>query len=139
VSQGKPDLAAELVTHAARLIRTVRRSAAAESPAALVRVLSILDELGPSTITALADADRISQPTMTTTVNEAAQRGWVTKRPNPVDARSSLVELTAAGSKVLAVQRHAYGELLAASLAPYTSADLESAVALLKHLTEEAR
>ena len=57
-----PLVSSELVTYAARLVRVVGRQASGDSAASL-RLLSQLDELGPSTVTDLAKADRTSQPT----------------------------------------------------------------------------
>jgi len=138
VSQSPDAAAAELVTYVARLTRAVRRATDPELdvPAALLRLLSILDELGPSTVTALAQADRTSQPTTTAAVNALVERGWGTREPNPADARSSLVVMTEPGRGVLADARRRHGELLADRLPPYTSDDVDRAIALLKHLLE---
>src|SRR5689334_18464675 len=100
--------------YAARLVRAVRR--AVDSPAG-VRVLSLLDELGPQGVSALAAADRCSQPTMTGTVNALLERGMVTKSPHPDDARSTLVDLTDAGRAELARLRRDNGRVVAERLA----------------------
>ncbi|MFT4008928.1 MAG: MarR family transcriptional regulator [Nocardioidaceae bacterium] len=134
-----PDLtaqASELVTYTARLHRAIRRGSDVEAPPTLVRVLSILDELGPSTVTAIAAADLTSQPTATTTVNALVERGWVEKRDHPDDARACLVSMTQAGRDTLTGTRRTHGELLASRLAPYTSDDVARAVALIRHLLE---
>ena len=60
-------------------------------------MLSILDERGDLTVTALAEADRCSQPTMSAQVSGLQQRGLLEKRPHATDARSSVVSLTPAG------------------------------------------
>src|SRR5690349_6037711 len=78
-----------------------------------MRVLSILDESGPLGITQLAAIDQCRQPTMSGTVNGLVERGWVTKKPDPDDARGSLVSLTAAGRRTLASARSANGEAIA--------------------------
>lgn len=130
------DLASDLVTYAARLVRAVRRTA--ELPAGL-RLLSILDELGPSTVTALAAADRTSQPTTTAAVRDLAQRGLVEKQPHPEDARSSLVVLTDTGRDELARVRRRNGEAVAARLdahPTHTAEDLATAVAVLRDLLD---
>lgn len=134
-----PDTAAlssDLTVHAARLVRLVRRS---HAPSAGVRVLSILDELGPQSVTALAQADRCSQPTMTGQVRQLADQGWVAKAPNPTDARSSLVALTDAGSAELQRVRALSAALVAERLArhPHLSPDdLATAVAVLQAVVE---
>src|SRR3954471_19983302 len=88
-------LAADLVTQAARLVRALRRRH--ELPAG-VRVLSVLDDQGPLTVTQLAAAYSCSQPTMTGLVNQLLEQGWATKEPHPTDTRAALVTLTRAGS-----------------------------------------
>jgi DNA-binding MarR family transcriptional regulator len=136
VSQPTRQAASELVTYAARLTRAVRRAADPAVPTALIRTLSILDELGPSTVTALAEADRTSQPTTTATVNALVERGWGVRTPHPDDARSSVVDLTEAGRDQLTTARQQHGDLVAQRLAPYTAEDLAKASALIKHLLE---
>src|SRR4051812_19122974 len=112
------ELASDLVVHAARLVRAVRREL--ELPAG-TRVISLLDEHGPLGITQLAGLDRCSQPTMSAAVNQLVERGWVTKGPNPDDARSSRVTLTAAGRTELARVRRLHGERVAALVAAHPS------------------
>ena len=138
MSQSTESAAAELVTYAARLTRAVRRAADpnGEVPAALIRLLSILDELGPSTVTALAQADRTSQPTTTSAVNALVERGWAAKHAHPGDARSALVTMTDAGLAELTNARRHHGQLLAARLGPFSPDDVTRATALIKHLLE---
>ena len=131
------DLASDLVVHAARLVRAVRREL--ELPAG-TRVISLLDEHGPLGITQLAAADRCSQPTMSALVAQLVERGWVTKAPHPDDARSSLVSLTGAGRAELAVVRRRHGERIAALVAEHptlTPEDLATAVAVLRGVLEK--
>jgi DNA-binding MarR family transcriptional regulator len=42
-----------------------------------IRILALLDELGPLGVTALADADRSSQPTVSGAVQQLVEEGWV--------------------------------------------------------------
>jgi DNA-binding MarR family transcriptional regulator len=126
------ELASDLVTYAARLVRAVRREL--ELPAG-TRVISLLDEHGPLGITQLADLDRCSQPTMSAAVGQLVERGWVSKAPNPDDARGTVVTMTAAGSEELARVRRRHGELVAALVAEHptlTTEDLATAVAVLR-------
>lgn len=126
------DLASDLVVYAARLVRAVRREL--ELPAG-TRVVSLLDEHGPLGITQLAALDRCSQPTMSAAIGHLVDRGWVTKQPNPADARGSVVALTDAGRAELARVRRLHGERVAALVAAHpthTSEDLATAVAVLR-------
>lgn len=129
-------LSSDLTVHAARLVRLVRRE---HAPSAGSRVLSILDETGPLGITALAQVDRCSQPTMTGQVNQLVEVGWVTKEPHPADARSSLVHLTEGGRAELARIRQLSAALVSERLARRTDLstdDLATAVAVLRAVLE---
>lgn len=131
------ELGSDLVVHAARLVRAVRRDL--ELPAG-TRVLSLLDEHGPLGITQLADLDRCSQPTMSGAVTHLVGQGWVTKAPNPDDARSSLVALTDAGRAELAGVRRRHGERVAELVAAHPSLsteDLATAVAVLRGVLDD--
>lgn len=130
-------LSSELVVHAARLVRAARRMSPHDG--AGIRVLSLLDELGPSTVGALAVADRTAQPTMSGAVAALVAKGWVEKRPHPGDARAALVHVTAEGTAVLSDVRRAHAEAVAARLAGTTDHDtaaLATAVAVLRDLTQ---
>lgn len=104
------DLGSDLTLYAARLIRWLRRERV--QPVGM-RVLSMLDEHGPTGVTALAAADQCSQPTMSGTVNSLVERAWVSKEPDPDDARAALVTLTDEGRAVLAESRRSNGAVVA--------------------------
>lgn len=124
------ELASDLVVEAARLVRAVRREL--ELPA-VIRIVSLLDEVGPAGITQLAELDRCSQPTMSNAVAQLVDRGWATKEPNPDDARGSVVTLTDAGRSELQRIRRRHGERVAELLAAtHTSEEVAAAVAVLR-------
>lgn len=129
------ELSNDLVVLVARLVREVRRHNT-EVPAASTRLMSLLDELGPSAVGALAQADRCSQPTMTGLVNGLADKGWVERTPHPDDARSSLVTMTDEGLRVLASVRRTNAALVAERIerSGRSPADLATAVAVLSDL-----
>ncbi|MCB8956990.1 MAG: MarR family transcriptional regulator [Nocardioides sp.] len=131
------ELGSDLVMHAARLVRAVRRDL--ELPAG-TRLLSLLDEHGPLGITQLAELDRSSQPTMSGAVAQLVEQGWVTKAPDPADARASRVTLTVSGRAELVRIRGRIGEHVAALVADHThltTEDLATAVAVLHAVLEE--
>ena len=134
-NQDVQELSNDLVVLVARLVREVRRHNT-DVPAASTRLMSLLDELGPSTVSALAQADRCSQPTMTGLVNGLADKGWVARTPHPGDARSSLVTMTDEGSQVLAAVRRTNAALVAGRIerSGRSTADLATAVAVLSDL-----
>jgi DNA-binding MarR family transcriptional regulator len=131
------ELASDLVVYAARLVRAVRREL--ELPAG-TRIISLLDELGPLGITQLADLDRCSQPTMSAGVSQLVERGWVSKRPNPADARGTVVTLSDSGREELGRVRRLHGERVAGLVAArpeLTTEDLATAVAVLRGILQE--
>lgn len=130
-----PQPPAEIVMYAARLIRQVRRDL--DLPA-YIRVLSLLDELGPSGISQLAAADNCAQPTMSAQIRQIELDGFVTRRAHPDDARSSLIDLTDAGRTELATMRAALGDAAAARLGGCTPAEVATTIHVLRTLTSEA-
>ncbi|GAA1923596.1 MarR family winged helix-turn-helix transcriptional regulator [Nocardioides hwasunensis] len=130
-----PSLASDLVVQAARLTRAVRREV--DHPAG-VRTLSLLDELGPCGVTALAAADRCSQPTMTATVRALLEQGLVDRRPHPSDGRARVVVLTETGHAELSRVRRANAELVMARLTDthHTAEEVATAVAVLRDVLD---
>jgi DNA-binding MarR family transcriptional regulator len=128
-------LASDLVVLATRLTRAVRREV--EHPAG-ARTLSLLDEHGPSGVTALAAADRCSQPTMTATVKALTEQGLVSREPHPADGRAHVVALTDAGRAELARIRHANAALVTARLTAthHTAEEVATAVAVLRDVLD---
>ena len=133
------ELASDLVVHAARLVRAVRREL--ELPAA-TRIISLIDEVGPLGISQLAELDRCSQPTMSAAVAQLVESGWVSKAPNPADARGTVVTLSDSGRAELARVRRLHGERVAALVHAHpdlTTEDLATAVAVLRGVLESTR
>jgi DNA-binding MarR family transcriptional regulator len=126
----------ELVVYAARLVRAIRRRVG--HPAG-IRILALLDELGPQGVTALADVDRSSQPTVSGAVRQLEEEGLVAKAPDPSDARRSLVRLTRAGRQRLRQARRENGAAVAERLARtgHTAHDVAAAVAVLRDVMDE--
>lgn len=134
----RQQLGSDLTLYAARLVRLLR-SELPQPPG--MRVLSILDETGPLGITQLAAIDQCRQPTMSGTVTGLVARGWVTKQPDPADARGSVVSLTTSGRTALADARDANGAAIAARLgaAGTSTDDLATAVAVLRTVLEPSK
>jgi DNA-binding MarR family transcriptional regulator len=134
-NQDVRQLSNDLVVLSARLVREVRRNTA-DVPAASTRLMSLLDELGPSTISALAQADRCSQPSMTGLVNGLVSKGWLQRDPHPDDARSTLVSMTADGRNALDTVRSRNAALVAERIAASgrSPEELATAVAVLNDL-----
>jgi DNA-binding MarR family transcriptional regulator len=135
VSDGVQSLSNELVVLTARLVRDVRRNNS-DVPAASTRLLSLLDELGPSTVSVLTAADRCSQPTMSGLVNGLVEKGWLERTPHPQDARSSMVSMTALGRDLLAGVRDRNAALVAERIkaSGHSADDLATAVSVLSDI-----
>lgn len=128
------DPSGELVLLAGRLIRQLRRDV--NMPASY-RVLATLDDLGSAGISQLAAADGISQPTMSAQVAALVQAGYVAKTPHPTDARAQVLSLTDAGRTYLRATRERLAEMVRGRLTTHSEADVATAVAVLKSLTEK--
>lgn len=90
-------VASRLVIYGSRFATFARvRAGEARSTVAL-RVLSVLQQLGPTRIGDLAHRERLTQPAISATVNKLEADGLVTREPDPTDARASLVRITPAG------------------------------------------
>ncbi|EAP97790.1 hypothetical protein JNB_12538 [Janibacter sp. HTCC2649] len=95
----------QLLRTVARLHRWATRNAHLEVPPAQMRLLALVGDIGPARIGDLAEADHCSQPTMTSQIQRAEQHGWLTRTPDPDDARASLIALSAKGESELATAR----------------------------------
>ena len=126
----------ELVVYAARLVRAVRRRLG--HPAG-IRILSLLDELGPQGVTQLAEADRSSQPTISGAVRLLEEQGLVSRTQDPDDARRSVVQLSAQGRRKLRDARRDNGRAVAERLVHtgHSAEDVAAAVAVLRDVMAE--
>ena len=126
----------ELVVYAARLVRAIRRRVG--HPAG-IRILALLDELGPLGVTDLAAVDRSSQPTVSGAVRQLEEQGLVDRATDPSDARRSLVSLTAEGHTRLVDARRENGLAVAERLehTGHTADEVAAAVALLRDVMDE--
>ena len=111
-------LADDLLGAVGRLNRWASRHADLSVPTAALRLLALLDELGPTRIGDLARADNISQPTLTVQVDRLQRSGLVSRSSDPEDSRAVRVGLTAAGRTALHEARSAR----AAALTPLIEA-----------------
>lgn len=103
-------------------------------------VLSRLDRHGPGTTAALARWEQITPQAMGATVAGLEARGFVTRSPDPGDARRSILSITEAGETVLRAGRSALTELVAGALAreftPAEVGQLRTAAPLIERLAQ---
>jgi DNA-binding MarR family transcriptional regulator len=132
-------LASELRLILGRLIRRMRSEG--RIPIAQLAVLGRLDRGGPTTVSALATAERVRPQSMSQTVGELESDGLVTRHPDPTDRRQLLVELTDAGHASLTDERrHREGWLaraIAEDLSPAERRTLERALEPLRRLADD--
>ncbi|MFZ0529335.1 MAG: MarR family transcriptional regulator [Propionicimonas sp.] len=93
-------LAADLRIACQRVSRRVRYESSPEIAPHLVSALANLRH-GPLTPGELAEAERISAPSMTRTVNCLVERGLVAREDHPSDGRCKVLSLTGDGHDLL--------------------------------------
>jgi DNA-binding MarR family transcriptional regulator len=125
------DLANEVRIACQRVSRRVRFESAGELAPHLVSALSTLKH-GARTPSELADAERVSGPSMTRTVGFLIERGLVASADNPADGRSKLLSLTEAGWAELDQVRKARDDWMERKLAGLTDEERQ----LLRKATE---
>jgi len=137
-------LSSELVIYSSRLVRAVRRQLGDGHRPEALRLLAQIRERGPISITALAQAERCSQPTMSSAVRALESKGWVRREADPSDARSTRISLTPAGTAELDRAHDNIGAVVADWLAAtdHSTEDVRRAVdvvrAALAHSEVEA-
>jgi DNA-binding MarR family transcriptional regulator len=130
--------ASELRIVLGQLVRRLR--AEHRFPLSQGTILSRLDREGPQTTSALAAAERVRPQSMAQTLSELEAAGLVSRRPDPVDRRQVLIEISDEGRKQLAEDRaHREGWLATAISDELTAEEQEllaAAVGLLKRLAQ---
>jgi len=123
------------------LTRRLRALASPDGPgAAKLGVLGQLYRVGPLTPTRLAQCERVKLQTLTRLLAELEADKLIKRRPDPHDARQTVLSLTAAGVRVLTADVHRREAALAAAidavLSPTESARLVAACALIDRVAD---
>jgi DNA-binding MarR family transcriptional regulator len=126
ITSDRSSLAVELLVVSARFTRLAARETPTAIPRALWRALAQLEELGPTRVSDLAAADRVSQPTATNLVQKLVINGWAERTTDPVDARAVRVTITDTGRSVLAETRDAAAAALTPRLGRLDAATLQT-------------
>lgn len=92
-------------------------------------MLGDLDREGPLTPGELAARRRVRQQSMTTTLDQLATDGYVTRAPHPDDGRKTLVQLSEFGAAKLTDERRRRSAHLAAAIATALTPDEQAALA----------
>lgn len=136
------ELAARLASLSTVLQRHLSRADAGEGlTRARLSALALLVLGGPRTLGDLAAAEHVRPPTMTRLIHAMEADGLVTRRPNPDDARSVVIEATARGVKQLERGRARQIAPLASSISDLDRAErlqLEDAADLLGQVLRDS-
>jgi DNA-binding MarR family transcriptional regulator len=136
ISEDAKVLADQLHSAAIHLLRKLRREDAASGlNAPRLSALSVVVFAGPVTLGDLAAAEQVRPPTMTRIVDALAEQRLVVKKKNADDGRSTLIQATAAGKKLLMRGRERRVRALATQIAELRPVDrmaLGSAAEILK-------
>jgi DNA-binding MarR family transcriptional regulator len=122
-----------------RLARRLRQQTEGEITASQLSALSSVDRLGPLSLGALAAVERVRPPTLTRIVGHLEAAGLVVRRPAPGDRRSTEVQASPAGRKLLDRSRTRKDAYLAERLATLDPAEIEvlrRAAGVLERLLE---
>lgn len=116
-SRGSLETAHRLHSSASRLCRRLRvaRTARGLSMAKL-GVLGLLRREGISTATALAGYLGVQLQSLTRLLADSEDEGLIKCRRDPIDKRRNLLEITSAGSRLLADEAREQGSRLAAAM-----------------------
>jgi len=120
-----------------RLLRLARK-ADRQSPIgpAQLSALSVLYFSGDLSTTALAEAEQVSQPTISRIAASLHKAGAITRLPSGSDARSTLLQITPLGRKIFEAARAERLKVIESVLAYLSPASAEQLNVLLSSLLE---
>jgi DNA-binding MarR family transcriptional regulator len=136
-------LASHLRLALARVHRRARQEAVTKGDdvtASRLAALATVENHGPLTLGELAAIEQVQPPSMTRIVGRLEEQGFVTRQVDATDRRVARVEITPAGTEVLAVMRTRRNAFLAERVARFTDderATLAAAVTLLERILED--
>ncbi len=121
-----------------QLVRRLRAENTA--PISQVMVLARLEREGPMTTSALAAAERVRPQSMAHTLAELQAAGCLERRPDPLDRRQVLIDLTRTGRDMLVSDRQRREGWLAGAIESELTREeqqaLLAAVPLLRRLAQ---
>ncbi|GLY27038.1 MarR family transcriptional regulator [Kineosporia sp. NBRC 101731] len=130
--------AQELIVSYSRMRRRIREFASDLTPSQ-TSVLSRLSKEGESSLSLLAQAERVRPQSMAATLSALDERGLIARRPDPDDGRRQLINLSGTGENYVRDYRKARDEWLARMLREHATeaeiADLREALLLIERIT----
>jgi DNA-binding MarR family transcriptional regulator len=139
---GLSELATTLRVELGRLNRVLRQHSVAGLTPSQLSAVAALDRYGPLRLGELARAEAVAPPTLTKLVAGLEGEGLVTRRPDPTDGRSWVVELAPKGRDALVRSRTERTAYLVERLAALDESDREllaRAAEVLARLIERDR
>jgi len=134
------DLAPRLRMAVMRLARRLRQENPQDLTQSQQSVLAVLHRDGPMRLSSLAAAEGVKLPSVMRVVHALELAGLASRRPDPTDRRSVIIELTDQGAKLVKATRQRRDAFLTerlAALTPKQRRTLAEAVALLESLHED--
>ena len=108
----------------------------------MTAALATIERHGPLTPSRVAELERIQRPTATRVIARLQEMGLVEATRDPVDGRSRVIAMTAAGSarlRSIRTRRNAYLARRLDGLAPEELRTLEEAAAILERMLDGER
>jgi DNA-binding MarR family transcriptional regulator len=133
----RADVAARLAVAVGRINRRIRTAGHGLS-LGLLSALSSVVRSGPVRPGDLARTEAVAAPTLTRLIAELERRGFLTRRPDPADGRSCLVEATGAGAEAVLQALAERADHVAALLADLSDDQLAYVAAALPALEATA-
>jgi DNA-binding MarR family transcriptional regulator len=138
ISEHSQTIAGLLHSNAIHLLRKLRREDEHSGlNAPRLSALSVIVFAGPVTLGHLAAAEQVRPPTMTRIVDALTEQKLVVRNKNVKDGRSTYIEATPAGKKLLMLGRQRRVRALASQIAvlhPSERAILREAAAILERV-----
>ncbi|WKX71674.1 MarR family winged helix-turn-helix transcriptional regulator [Streptomyces sp. XD-27] len=114
--------------------RELSRALPQDCPPASAVVLMLLDRYGQMRMSKLAELMTIDVSVTSRHVAHVEARGWIDRRPDPLDGRSRLLRLSAGGEELLSQVTARYTEALASHLSDWSDDDVGRLNELLARL-----
>lgn len=105
--------------------RGLQRMLPPDCPSGAVAVLALLDRHGAMRMGRLAELLAVDMSVTSRHVTHCADRGWITRSPDPDDRRSRILTLTAEGTEKLTELSDRYVQALAGCLADWSDDDVD--------------
>jgi len=134
------ELPARLRLAIMRLARRLRQQADADATPSMLSALASIEYRQSVTLGELAEAERVTPPTMSKIVARLQETELVTRTPDPNDKRIQRLSLSIRGERFIArskSRKNAYLAKKLRKLEPHEVAKLEAAVAVIEKILED--